>query len=85
VIRSSSGGGPGWVTILIGAIVLISLGLVRLLPPDSLTGRALTSLLQGVGPLRSDEPSVPRLTAIVLVVVSVAMITLGIVLLAMGH
>lgn len=73
------------VTIVIGAAVLVALGLSRVLPPDSLTGRALTSLLQGVGPLRSDEESVPRYVAVGLVVGSLALIAIGIVLVTVGH
>lgn len=82
MITAASHGGPGWVTIVIGTVVLAALGLSRVLPPDSLSGRALISLLQGVGPFRSDEETVPRYVTVTLIVVSVAMIVLGIVLVA---
>jgi hypothetical protein len=86
VITSASHSGPaGWVLTLIGTVVLAALGLVRVLPPDSLTGRALTSLLQTVGPIRSDEEYVPRLTVVLLLITSAATIVAGIVLIATGH
>lgn len=85
MITSASHGGPGWVPIVIGAVILAGLGLIRLLPPDSLTARALTSLLQGVGPLRSDEEYVPRYVTVALIIVSSASIVIGIVLEATGH
>jgi hypothetical protein len=85
VTISAIHGGPGWVTLIIGVVVLVALGLSRALPPDSLTRKALISLLQGVGPFRSDEETVPRYVIIGLVVTSVAMIVLGIALLATGH
>lgn len=85
MITSTSHGGPGWVPILVGVVILAALGLSRVLPPDSLTGRALTSLLQGVGPFRSDEPFVPRYVAVGLVVASLTTIVVGIVLVATGH
>lgn len=78
-------GGPGWAPVVIGVCLLVALRLSQVLPPDSLAGRALTSLLQGVGPLRSDEPSVPRYVAVGLIVGSITLITLGSVLIATGH
>jgi hypothetical protein len=68
--------------ILIGSVVLLAMGLNRVLPHDSLTGKALTSLLQSIGPVRSDEEYVPRLTVILLIVGSSAMIVVGLVLIA---
>lgn len=86
MITGASHAGPaGWVLVLIGTVVLLAMGLVRVLPPDSLTGRALISLLQTLGPIRSDEEYVPRLTVVLLLLAASATIVAGMVLIATGH
>lgn len=77
---TASRGGPGWVPILLGAVGLVALALSRWVPRESFMGKALTALLTRQGQYRLSST---RLTVFLLL--SLAVIGIGIALVAAGH
>lgn len=77
---ASSHRGPGFVPIIIGGLILILVSLARVLPEDSPVSKVLAGLLTRFGHY---DLTPARLT--VVVIVSLALVGVGVALVITGH
>jgi hypothetical protein len=75
-----SHGGPEWVPILLGVVLLVLVALYRVVPTDSSTSKALAWPLT-----RQGQYDLSQARLIVVVVISIALIALGVALVSTGH